>query len=87
MLWHAVVSAAVAYRAFYEAGMAWRAANRPSMAFVILNRLLDMADAQEDPQGVHSLAQLENADFANTGKSDKGVSCEGVWMVHQVNVF
>ncbi len=46
--------------------MAWKAAGRHSMAFVILNRFLDMADAQEDP-GVHSLAELENADFASTG--------------------
>lgn len=37
------------------------------MAFVILNRFLDIADAREDP-GVHSLADLENADFANTGR-------------------
>lgn len=53
-------------RAFFEAGMAWKAAGRSSMAFVILNRFLDMADAQEDP-AVHSLADLENADFVNTG--------------------
>lgn len=53
-------------RAFFEAGMAWNAAGRHSMAFVILNRFLDLADAQEDP-GVHSLAELENADFASTG--------------------
>lgn len=53
-------------RAFFEAGMAWKAAGRHSMAFVILNRFLDLADAQDDP-GVHSLAELENADFASTG--------------------
>jgi hypothetical protein len=47
--------------------MAWKAAGRHSMAFVILNRFLDIADAREDP-GVHSLAELENADFASTGK-------------------
>lgn len=47
--------------------MAWKAAGRHSIAFVILNRFLDIADAREDP-GVHSLAELENADFANTGK-------------------
>lgn len=46
--------------------MAWKAAGRHSMAFVILNRFLDMADALEDP-GVHGLADLENADFVNTG--------------------
>lgn len=46
--------------------MAWKAAGRHSMAFVILNRFLDLADAQEDP-GAHSLAELENADFASTG--------------------
>jgi intraflagellar transport protein 172 len=47
--------------------MAWKAAGRHSMAFVILNRFLDMADALEDP-GVHGLADLENADFVNTGE-------------------
>lgn len=47
--------------------MAWKAAGRHSMAFVILNRFLDIADAREDP-GVHSLAEVENADFANTGE-------------------
>jgi len=46
--------------------MAWKAAGKHSMAFVIFNRFLDMADAQDDP-GVHSLAELENADFVNTG--------------------
>jgi intraflagellar transport protein 172 len=55
-------------RAFFEAGMAWKAAGRHSMAFVILNRFLDMADALEDPE-VHSLADIENADFVNTGWS------------------
>lgn len=60
-------------RAFYEAGMAWKAAGQHSMAFVILNRFLDMADAQDDP-GVHSLADLENADFANTGTTCVGGS-------------
>lgn len=48
--------------------MAWKAAGQHSMAFVILNRFLDMADARDDPS-VHSLADLENADFVNTGVS------------------
>lgn len=45
--------------------MAWKAAGRANMAFVILNRYLDLADAQEDPSA-HSLADLESADFAGT---------------------
>jgi hypothetical protein len=65
---HNHVHACPERRAFYEAGAAWRAAGRPSMAFVMLNRYLDLADAQEDPAGTHSLAQLENTDFAATGE-------------------
>lgn len=52
-------------RAFFEAGMAWRAAGVASMAFVMLNRFLDLADAMEDPSG-GGLAQLESADWAGT---------------------
>lgn len=44
--------------------MAWKAAGRSNMAFVMLNRYLDLADALEDPDA--DMAQLENADFANT---------------------
>jgi hypothetical protein len=51
-------------RAFFEAGMAWKAAGRPNMAFVMLNRFLDLADALEDPEA--DMSQLENADFADT---------------------
>jgi hypothetical protein len=51
-------------RAFFEAGMAWKAAGRPNMAFVMLNRFLDLADALEDPEA--DISQLENADFADT---------------------
>ena len=50
-------------RAFYEAGMAWKAAGKPSMAFVMLNRFLDLSDAMDDPD---SAGALENADFADT---------------------
>ncbi|KAJ9515621.1 hypothetical protein QJQ45_021684, partial [Haematococcus lacustris] len=51
-------------RAFYEAGMAWRTANNLSMAFVMLNRFLDLSDAMEDPDS--SAAVIENSDFAET---------------------
>lgn len=45
-----------------NAGMAWRAAGRANMAFVMLNRYLDLTDAmEEDVPGV-----IENADFAET---------------------
>lgn len=44
--------------------MAWKAAGNASMAFVMLNRYLDLADALEDPDA--NLGQLENADFVNT---------------------
>lgn len=44
--------------------MAWKAAGRANMAFVMLNRYLDLADALEDPDA--NMAQLENADFADT---------------------
>ena len=51
-------------RAFYEAGLAWKEAGRPNMAFVLLNRFLDLCDAMDDPDS--SAAVLENADFADT---------------------
>ncbi|KAF8062969.1 IFT172 [Scenedesmus sp. PABB004] len=50
-------------RAFYEAGVAWRAAGGASAASVLLNRFLDLADALDDPAAP---AALEGADFAGT---------------------
>ena len=51
-------------RAFFEAGLAWKDAGRPNMAFVLLNRFLDLCDAMDDPDS--SAAVLENSDFADT---------------------
>jgi intraflagellar transport protein 172 len=34
------------------------------MAFVVLNRFLDLADALDDPEA--DMSQMENADFADT---------------------
>eukprot|EP00798_Chlamydomonas_sp_ICE-L_P014195 gene14195-20165_t len=51
-------------RAFYEAGIAWRDAGRQNMAFVMLNRFLDLTDAMDDPDS--SAAEIENSDFADT---------------------
>jgi intraflagellar transport protein 172 len=48
-------------RAFYEAGLAWKAAGQLNMAFVMMNRYLDLADAVEE-----GTQMLENADFADT---------------------
>jgi intraflagellar transport protein 172 len=61
---HFVCCCCCCCRAFFEAGMAWKAAGRPNMAFVLLNRFLDLADALEDPEA--DMSQLENADFADT---------------------
>ena len=36
-------------QAFLEAGLAWREAGLPSMAFVMLNRFLDLCDAMDEP--------------------------------------
>lgn len=36
-------------QAFYEAGMAWREVGQYSMAFVMLNRFLDLCDAMDEP--------------------------------------
>ncbi len=36
-------------QAFFEAGQAWREAGRLGMAFVMLNRFLDLCDAMEEP--------------------------------------
>ena len=51
------------HRAFYEAGNAWRAAGRLSMAFVLLNRYLDIEDALGEGGG---RGPLEAADFVGT---------------------
>ncbi|KAI8469208.1 MAG: intraflagellar protein IFT172 [Monoraphidium minutum] len=57
-------------RAFYEAGAAWRAAGRASMAFVLLNRYLDVEDALDEGGGGggagRDLSSLEGADFVGT---------------------
>merc|ERR1712100_462230 len=50
-------------RAFWEAGMACNQVGWESMAFVFLNRFLDLCDAIEDPDGA---AELDNVDFAGT---------------------
>lgn len=44
--------------------MAWKSAGHANMAFVMLNRYLDLADGLEDPEA--NMSQLENADFADT---------------------
>lgn len=59
---YAQTTLAQTHRAFYEAGMAWRAAGRPSMAFVLLNRYLDIADAIDEG----GQAPLEGADLVGT---------------------
>ncbi len=51
-------------QAFFEAGNAWKDAGRLNMAFVMLNRFLDLCDAMDDPDS--SAAVIENADFADT---------------------
>ena len=48
-------------KAFYEAGMAARGANRPEMAFVFLNHFLDLLDAIEE----HDL-NVDHSDFVGT---------------------
>ncbi|KIZ07625.1 Intraflagellar transport protein [Monoraphidium neglectum] len=54
-------------RAFFEAGAAWRAAGRPSMAFVLLNRYLDIEDAADEAGGGGGAQlPLEGADFVGT---------------------
>lgn len=71
--WHAMAAKAAtallrhigdvpADKAFYEAGAAWRAANKLNMAFVFLNRYLDLSEAMEDPEGF----AIENSDFVDT---------------------
>lgn len=50
-------------KAFFKAGMAWKDAGRLNMAFVMLNRFLDLSDAMEDPDNGNV---IENADFVDT---------------------
>eukprot|EP00191_Tetraselmis_sp_GSL018_P001208 CAMPEP_0177614748 /NCGR_PEP_ID=MMETSP0419_2-20121207/22933_1 /TAXON_ID=582737 /ORGANISM="Tetraselmis sp., Strain GSL018" /LENGTH=1707 /DNA_ID=CAMNT_0019112051 /DNA_START=174 /DNA_END=5298 /DNA_ORIENTATION=- len=56
------VGSVPADKAFYQAGAAWRAVGRLNMAFVFLNRYLDITEAMEDPEGF----TIENSDFVNT---------------------
>jgi intraflagellar transport protein 172 len=51
-------------RAFYEAGIACRDAPVPqlNLAFLFLNRFLDICDAIEDPEST----EIDNSDFLNT---------------------
>merc|ERR1719502_1381052 len=51
-------------KAFYEAGMACKACKDLNMAFVFLNRYLDITEAVEEHEP--SSTTLDNSDFANT---------------------
>ena len=51
-------------KAFYDAGQCCRQAGDNSMAFVFLNRYLDITEAMED--GGDSSTSLDNSDFAET---------------------
>ena len=55
---------APADKAFYEAGMACKATGDLNMAFVFLNRFLDITEAMEDHEP--SSTTLDNSDFTNT---------------------
>ena len=50
-------------RAFYEAGIACREAGKLNMAFVFLNRFLDIAEAMDEQDSAWT---IENSDFVNT---------------------
>jgi len=52
-------------KAFYDAGQCCRQANDLSMAFVFLNRYLDITEAMEENEGTSTT--LDNSDFADTG--------------------
>merc|ERR1719313_1180564 len=52
-------------KAFYDAGQCCRQANDLSMAFVFLNRYLDITEAMEENEA--SSTTLDNSDFAETG--------------------
>ena len=58
------VAAVPADMAFYEAGMACKAAADLNSAFVFLNRYLDITEAVEENEATS--AALDNSDFANT---------------------
>eukprot|EP00916_Digyalum_oweni_P007652 GHVL01012886.1.p1 GENE.GHVL01012886.1~~GHVL01012886.1.p1 ORF type:complete len:1133 (-),score=240.96 GHVL01012886.1:417-3815(-) len=49
-------------KAFYEAGCACKAAGMPGMAFLFLNRYLDIVDAIDDPDSAH----IDNVDLEET---------------------
>jgi len=51
-------------KAFLEAGMSCKALNELNLAFVFLNRYLDITEAVEDHEP--SSTTLDNSDFANT---------------------
>ena len=53
-------------RAFFEAGIACREAGMDNMAFVFLNRYLDLTELMDDPDADGDASQLENADFVDT---------------------
>lgn len=53
-------------KAFYEAGMDCKDANMINMAFLFLNRFLDISDAIEDPDN----AGIDNMDFKDTDIPD-----------------
>eukprot|EP00854_Cymbomonas_tetramitiformis_P006568 gene6568-7868_t len=50
-------------KAFFEAGLACKEAGLMNMAFVFLNRYLDLSEAMEDPDSSNI---IENSDFVNT---------------------
>ena len=52
-------------KAFYDAGQCSRQANDLSMAFVFLNRYLDITEAMEENEA--NAAALDNSDFVETG--------------------
>lgn len=55
-------------KAFYEAGNAWRAlgGRKDNMAFVMLNKFLDIQEALEEARGPGATVTLENADLIAT---------------------
>merc|ERR1711871_706419 len=58
------IRAIPADKAFYDAGQCCRQANDLSMAFVFLNRYLDITEAMEENEA--SAATLDNSDFVDT---------------------
>ena len=53
-------------KAFYEAGISMREAGETNMAFVFLNRYLDLTEAMEDAADQVGDQVLDNGDFVNT---------------------